>query len=341
MTAMENLLEVRDLKTYFYTQDGVVKSVDGVSFSVRRGETFGLVGESGCGKSQTCRSVLRLIKKPGKIVGGQVLYRGRDLVKMKARELRKIRGKEISIIFQEPMTSLNPVLKIRKQIYESFEGLNLSKQEKNDRAVELLKLVGIPMPETRLDEYIHQFSGGMRQRAMIAIALGSNPKLLIADEPTTALDVTIQDQIMKLLNRLKQELDMSVILVTHDLGVVAQMCDRVAVMYAGMVMEMTDTVTLFAKPRHPYTYALMSSLPDQSKRGSRLEPILGSPPDLGNLPQGCPFAPRCKFCRDICKKELPPLVEVEPGHMSRCHLKKDETNFSGIISVPDARGRKY
>lgn len=335
---MENLLEVKDLKTYFYTKDGVIKSVDGISFNVQKGETFGLVGESGCGKSQTCRSILKLIKQPGKIVGGEILYHGEDIIKMKSRELRKIRGKEISVIFQEPMTSLNPVLKIRKQIYEAFEGLHLSKQEKNDRAIELLKLVGIPMPETRLDEYIHQFSGGMRQRAMIAIALGSNPKLLIADEPTTALDVTIQDQIMKLLNRLKQELDMSVILVTHDLGVVAQMCDRVAVMYAGMIMEMTDTVTLFSQPRHPYTFALMSSIPDQSKKGEKLESIWGSPPDLGNLPAGCPFAPRCRFCQKLCTEERPALREIAPGHIVRCHLKSQETNFKGIIPVPDSKG---
>ena len=334
---MEKLLEVRDLKTYFYTKDGVVKSVDGVSFHVRKGETFGLVGESGCGKSQTCRSILRLIKSPGKIVGGEILYRGNDIVKMSPRDLRKIRGKEISIIFQEPMTSLNPVLKIRKQIYEAFDGQNLSRQEKNDRAVELLKLVGIPSPEVRIDEYIHQFSGGMRQRAMIAIALGSNPKLLIADEPTTALDVTIQDQIMKLINSLKEKLNMSVILVTHDLGVVAQMCDRVAVMYAGTIMEMTDTVTLFSRPRHPYTYALMSSLPDQSKKGTRLEPIAGSPPDLCNLPEGCPFAPRCKFAQDVCRRELPPLVEIEPGHVTRCHCRQQTEGFEGIISAPAQR----
>jgi oligopeptide/dipeptide ABC transporter ATP-binding protein len=331
---MNKLLEVKDLKTYFETKHSVVKSVDGVSFDIYEGETFGLVGESGCGKSQTCRSILKLIKKPGKIVGGQILYKGKDIIGMNQRDMRKIRGKEISVIFQEPMTSLNPVLKIRKQIYEAFEGMNMTEKEKNDRAIELLKLVGIPSPETRIDEYIHQYSGGMRQRAIIAIALGSNPKLLLADEPTTALDVTIQDQILKLINQLKEEMKMSVILVTHDLGVIAQMCDRVAVMYAGMIMEMTDTVTLFSKPRHPYTYALMGSLPDQSKKGSRLESIAGSPPDLSNLPEGCPFAPRCKYAEDICRKERPELSEIEPGHVIRCHCRDKVQGFKGIISVP-------
>jgi oligopeptide/dipeptide ABC transporter ATP-binding protein len=335
---MNKLLEVKDLKTYFDLKHSVVKSVDGVSFDIYEGETFGLVGESGCGKSQTCRSILKLIKKPGKIVGGQILYRGKDIIKMNQHEMQKIRGKEISIIFQEPMTSLNPVLKIRKQIYEAFEGTNMTEKEKNDRAIELLKLVGIPSAEIRIDEYIHQYSGGMRQRAIIAIALGSNPKLLLADEPTTALDVTIQDQILKLINQLKEELKMSVILVTHDLGVIAQMCDRVAVMYAGMIMEMTDTVTLFSKPRHPYTYALMGSLPDQSKKGSRLESIAGAPPDLSNLPEGCPFAPRCKYAQDICRKVRPELSEIEPGHETRCHRRDIVQSFNGIISVPNQKG---
>lgn len=335
---MNKLLEIKDLKTYFDLKHSVVKSVDGVSFDIYEGETFGLVGESGCGKSQTCRSILKLIKKPGKIVGGQILYRGKDIIKMNQHEMQKIRGKEISIIFQEPMTSMNPVLKIRKQIYEAFEGTNMTEKEKNDRAIELLKLVGIPSPEVRIDEYIHQYSGGMRQRAIIAIALGSNPKLLLADEPTTALDVTIQDQILKLINQLKEELKMSVILVTHDLGVIAQMCDRVAVMYAGIIMEMTDTVTLFSKPRHPYTYALMGSLPDQSKKGSKLESIAGAPPDLSNLPEGCPFAPRCKYTEDICLKERPELSEIEPGHVIRCHCRDKVQSFKGIISVLDQKG---
>lgn len=244
------------------------------------------------------------------------------------------------MIFQEPMTALNPVLRIRSQMYEAFEGEKLSKEEKRRRAIELLKLVGIPSPETRLDEYPHQFSGGMRQRAMIAIALGARPKLLLADEPTTALDVTIQDQIMKLLNQLKQELGMSIILVTHDLGVIAQMCDRVAVMYAGQIVEMTDTVTLFSRPRHPYTYGLMGSLPNEETAGTTLEAIKGSPPNLAHLPEGCPFSPRCKYACDLCRRERPALTEVEPGHLARCHRLDVTASFQGLIEVPDGAGRK-
>ena len=312
----------------------------GVSFRLFQGETFGRGGESGCGKSQTLRSILGLLKQPGRITGGEIRYKGADIAKMSQRELQKIRGKEISMIFQEPMTALNPVLRIRSQMYEAFEGEKLSKEEKRRRAIELLKLVGIPSPETRLDEYPHQFSGGMRQRAMIAIALGARPKLLLADEPTTALDVTIQDQIMKLLNQLKQELGMSIILVTHDLGVIAQMCDRVAVMYAGQLVEMTDTVTLFSRPRHPYTYGLMGSLPNEETAGTTLEAIKGSPPNLAHLPEGCPFSPRCKYACDLCRRERPALTEVEPGHLARCHRLDVTASFQGLIEVPDGAGRK-
>ena len=232
----ERILEVKDLKTYFPGRDELVKAVDGVSFEVYKGETFGLVGESGCGKSQTCRSILGLLKKPGRVVDGQIILDGQDITHLKEKELRKLRGKKMSVIFQEPMTSLSPVLKIKKQLMEVFDDTPMTRAEKQQRAVELLRMVGIPSPELRMEEYTFQFSGGMRQRAMIAMALGARPKLLIADEPTTALDVTIQDQIMKLINSLKQELDMSIILVTHDLGVIAQMCDRVAVMYSGLIM---------------------------------------------------------------------------------------------------------
>lgn len=232
----EKILEVKNLKAYFPGRNETVKAVDGVSFEVYKGETFGLVGESGCGKSQTCRSILGLLKKPGQVVDGQIILDGQDITHLKEKELRKLRGKEMSVIFQEPMTSLSPVLKIKKQLMEVFDGEPMTKAEKKKRAIELLKMVGIPSPEARMEEYTFQFSGGMRQRAMIAMALGAKPKLLIADEPTTALDVTIQDQIMKLINELKQELGMSVILVTHDLGVIAQMCDRVAVMYSGLIM---------------------------------------------------------------------------------------------------------
>lgn len=337
---MEKLLEVSDLHVAFPSKRETVRAVDGVSFQVFQGETFGLVGESGCGKSQTLRSILGLLKQPGRITGGEIRYKGADIAKMSQRELQKIRGKEISMIFQEPMTTLNPVLRIRSQMYEAFEGEKLSKEEKRRRAIELLKLVGIPSPETRLDEYPHQFSGGMRQRAMIAIALGARPKLLLADEPTTALDVTIQDQIMKLLNQLKQELGMSIILVTHDLGVIAQMCDRVAVMYAGQIVEMTDTVTLFSRPRHPYTYGLMGSLPNEETAGTTLEAIKGSPPNLAHLPEGCPFSPRCKYACDLCRRERPALTEVEPGHLARCHRLDVTASFQGLIEVPDGAGRK-
>ncbi len=327
------LLEVKDLKVQFQGKQETVYAVDGVSFSIQEGETFGLVGESGCGKSQTCRSILRLIKSPGKVVGGEIRYKDENILKLSEREMRRVRGREISVIFQEPMTSLNPVTKIRKQIYEVFDGMNLSPEEKERRAIELMSLVGIPDPKSRLDEYAHQYSGGMRQRVMIAIALGAKPKLLLADEPTTALDVTIQDQIMKLINKLKAELNMSVILVTHDLGVIAQMCDRVAVMYAGVIVELTDTVTLFSKPRHPYTYALMNSLPNQDKVGSELETIEGAPPNLAKLPKGCPFAPRCRYAQDICREQRPEIEEVAPGHFSRCHFLDKTAEFKGIIKA--------
>ena len=330
----EVLLEVKDLKTYFPTRDELVKAVDGVSFCVYKGETFGLVGESGCGKSQTCRSILGLLKKPGRVVNGQILLNGQNLVGLMERELRKYRGKQMSVIFQEPMTSLSPVMKIKKQIMEIYDDQPMTRKEKKQKAIDLLRMVGIPSPETRVEEYTHQFSGGMRQRAMIAMALGAKPKLLIADEPTTALDVTIQDQIMKLINELKQEMDMSVILVTHDLGVIAQMCDRVAVMYAGLIMEMCDVVTLFAHPRHPYTYGLMRSLPDPAVKGGKLTAIAGSPPNLAHLPEGCPFAPRCTLCGEICKKQRPELAEIAPGHAVRCHFAAKTAAYQGIITVP-------
>ena len=254
---------------------------------------------------------------------------------MKEKELRKLRGKKMSVIFQEPMTSLSPVLKIKKQIMEIFDGTDMTRKEKEERAIELLRMVGIPSPEERIEEYTHQFSGGMRQRAMIAMALGAKPKLLIADEPTTALDVTIQDQIIKLINQLKQELNMSIILVTHDLGVIAQMCDRVAVMYAGVIVEMCDVVTLFATPRHPYTYALMCSLPDVGGAQTRLKAIQGNPPNLAHLPEGCPFAPRCTLCSEQCRKTRPELVEIAPGHMVRCHNVAQTVDFRGMIELPE------
>lgn len=329
---MDPILHVKDLKTYFIKKDATAKAVDGVTFKVMPGETFGLVGESGCGKSATCRSILQLIHKPGKTVGGEILYKGQDILKMTPAELRKIRGSEIGMIFQEPMTSLNPVLKIKEQIFENLKDKNMTKQQKTERAIELLKLVGIPQPETRLNEYIHQYSGGMRQRAMIAIALAAEPKVLLADEPTTALDVTIQDQIIKLLNQLKEQLDMSVILITHDLGVVAQMCDFVGVMYAGHIVEMADTYTLMTAPRHPYTYGLIRSIPTGLSGSKKLESIEGLPPDLTNMPTGCPFAPRCKFKGELCDKVRPEIQKLGPAHEVACHYHEKLEGISGLPS---------
>ena len=317
---MEKLLEVSDLHVAFPSKRETVRAVDGVSFQVFQGETFGLVGESGCGKSQTLRSILGLLKQPGRITGGEIRYKGADIAKMSQRELQKIRGKEISMIFQEPMTALNPVLRIRSQMYEAFEGEKLSKEEKRRRAIELLKLVGIPSPETRLDEYPHQFSGGMRQRAMIAIALGARPKLLLADEPTTALDVTIQDQIMKLLNLLKQELGMSIIRVTHDLGVIAQMCRRLYVMYAGAIVEEGTADDIFYRPAHPYTQGLLASLPDPAQKDKALTGIPGQAPDLFHMPEGCRFYPRCPQAMKACMTAAPPREEAGPGHHYTCWL---------------------
>ena len=330
---MTAVLKVKDLQTYFRTKEETIKAVNGVSFDLQAGETFGLVGESGCGKSVTCRSIVRLIRPPGEIISGSVYYNGVELNSLSEEKMRKIRGKEIGMVFQEPMTALNPVLRIKEQIFEAFEGKGYTNSEKYDRAINALQLVGIPSPKERIEEYAHQFSGGMRQRAMIAIALAAEPKILLADELTTALDVTIQDQIMKLLNHLRQQLGMSIILVTHDLGVVAQMCDRLAVMYAGFVMEICDVVTLFASPRNPYTYGLMCSLPQSNAFGRKLKPIGGAPPDLGALPSGCPFVPRCEFNEDACSRTLPELQEIKPGHFSRCHCLEKMDRIPGIIEA--------
>lgn len=316
---MEKLLEVSDLHVAFPSKRETVRAVDGVSFQVFQGETFGLVGESGCGKSQTLRSILGLLKQPGRITGGEIRYKGADIAKMSQRELQKIRGKEISMIFQEPMTALNPVLRIRSQMYEAFEGEKLSKEEKRRRAIELLKLVGIPSPETRLDEYPHQFSGGMRQRAMIAMAMSCEPKLLIADEPTTALDVTIQAQIMQLMAKVREETGTAIILITHDLGVVANLADRVAVMYAGKIVETGTAEDIFYRPKHPYTQALLKSLPTvETSREEKLVSIAGTPPDLFMPPKGCEFASRCEHCMKVCKKHVPPTYEVGAGHKAAC-----------------------
>jgi oligopeptide transport system ATP-binding protein len=318
---MPPLLDVTDLRTYFYTQDGVVKAVDGVSFAVDKGETLGIVGESGSGKSVTSLSVMRLIPNPpGKIVSGQVRFDGDDLLKYSEDEMRQVRGKDIAMIFQDPMTSLNPVLTIGRQITETLElHMKMTGKEARNRAVELLAMVGIPSPATRLDDYPHQFSGGMRQRVMIAMALSCNPQLLIADEPTTALDVTIQAQILELIKKLQQELGMAVIVITHDLGVVAGMADRVQVMYAGRVIEEGPTGQIFADPRMPYTIGLLQSIPRlDEQRGHRLEPIRGLPPDLIDLPAVCPFAPRCDFVQDACYQQTPPLRPVAPQQRAAC-----------------------
>jgi len=336
---LENILEVKDLKMHFITKAQTVKAVDGVTFNIKAGETFGLVGESGCGKSATCRTILRLLPESGKVVSGSIIYNGMSLLDLPESKMRKIRGKEIGMIFQEPMTSLNPVLKIKEQIYEQFIGSDMTNKEKYDRAIEMLKLVGIPSPERRIEEYIHQFSGGMRQRAMIAITLAAQPKILLADEPTTALDVTIQDQIIKLINKLKRELGMSIILVTHDLGVVSQMCDNVAVMYAGHIVEIADTLTLFSRPRHPYTQGLINSLPHNKGKNEKLISIQGAPPNLGHLPAGCPFEPRCIFKGERCVETLPEMCEVGKGHFSRCHYVEKMKDAKGLIYVGDSEGK--
>jgi oligopeptide transport system ATP-binding protein len=318
---MEPLLEVKNLKTQFFTQDGVVKAVDDVSFHVLPGETLGIVGESGCGKSITAMSIMRLIPSPpGRIVNGSINFEGEDILGMSDEEMRSVRGNKIAMIFQDPMTSLNPVLSINRQISETLElHLGMSKSQSRNRAIELLKMVGIPNAEQRVDQYPHQFSGGMRQRVMIAMALSCNPKLLIADEPTTALDVTIQAQILDLMRNLQAEHNTALIMITHDLGVVAGMTDRVNVMYAGHVVETATTEELFANPKHPYTVGLLNSIPRlDSSRKEKLDPIRGLPPDLIDLPDMCPFLPRCDYAREKCEQQNPPLLEVNANHRSAC-----------------------
>ncbi len=318
---MAPLLEVRDLKTYFFTDDGVVKAVDGISYEVEAGETLGLVGESGCGKSVSALSLLRLIPSPpGRIVGGEVLFEGEDLLKVSDDEIRHVRGNRIAMIFQEPMTSLNPVLTISRQLTEALElHLKLDGTAAKQRAIQLLDMVGIPEAAARIDDYPHQFSGGMRQRVMIAMALSCNPKLLLADEPTTALDVTIQAQVLEILARLSREFGTAVIIITHNLGVVARYADRVNVMYAGKIIETAASKALYANPKHPYTLGLLKSVPrlDQARK-SKLVPIEGVPPDLINMPPGCPFYARCTYRVDKCAQEMPPLADIEERHRVAC-----------------------
>jgi len=318
---MSDLLTIKNLRTYYHAGGKTIKSVDDVSFSIADGETFGLVGESGCGKSTVCRSILRLTPEKITEMSGEILFRGRNILAMSPGELRRVRGKEIGMIFQEPMTTLNPVLKLKTQIYEQFLDSGMNKEEKYQRSVEMFKRVGIPFPEKRLEEYIHEFSGGMRQRAMIATILAAQPKLLLADEPTTALDVTIQAQILYLINTMKASLGMSMILVTHDMGVASPMCDRIAVMYAGRIVELAESGTLFSRPAHPYTAGLLSCMPQNKKRGDRLEVIEGAPPNLAEELEGCSFAPRCKYAQEVCFRQEPKLEALEPGHFCRCHFR--------------------
>jgi oligopeptide transport system ATP-binding protein len=320
---MGTLLDVRNLRTQFFTQDGVVRAVNGMSYTLDEGETLGIVGESGSGKSVGVMSLIRLIPSPpGKIVGGEVLFEGRDLLKASDGEIRSIRGNKISMIFQDPMTSLNPVLTIGRQISEALElHLGMDKQQARDRTIELLDLVGIPLAAERVDDYPHQFSGGMRQRAMIAMGLSCNPQLLIADEPTTALDVTIQAQIVDLVKRLREEIGMAIIWITHDLGVVAGLADRVIVMYAGMIVEEAPVKELYGNPRHPYTLGLLGSLPRlDEERPEELSSIEGLPPDLINYPKGCPFYARCAYRLDKCLEAPPPLESVGVGHKAACYV---------------------
>jgi len=316
----ESILKVSNLKTYFYTDEGVIPGVDGVDFEVKKRETLAIVGESGCGKSVTSLSILRLIPNPpGKIIEGEILYNGKDLLKFSEKEMRKIRGNEISMIFQEPMTSLNPVFTVGRQIMESLIiHQNMNKAQARERAIEMLKLVGIPLPEKRIDNYPHQLSGGMRQRVMIAMALACNPKILIADEPTTALDVTIQAQILRLMYDLKEKIDTSIILITHDLGVVAQIAENVMVMYAGKAVEYADVKSLFQNPLHPYTVGLLNSIPKINQQQEKLYNIKGNVPSPRNYPKGCRFAPRCEEAEKICLDKEPQLITVNGNRKVRC-----------------------
>jgi oligopeptide/dipeptide ABC transporter ATP-binding protein len=333
---MEVLLDVRGLRTHFHTSGGVIRAVDGVSWDVRKGETVALVGESGCGKSVSALSVMRLVSRPaGRIEAGEILFKGRNLLALSEEEMRQVRGREIGMIFQEPMTSLNPVLTVGRQLTEPLEvHLNMNRAESQARAVELLSLVGIPDGARRLRQFPHQFSGGMRQRIMIAMALACNPALILADEPTTALDVTIQAQILELMKSLSRRLGVAILMITHNLGVVARYADRVNVMYAGKIVERATARELYANPRHPYTLGLLRSVPrlDEPRR-AKLQPISGQPPDLSRLPAGCSFAPRCAYVIERCRHETPPLDPVTPDHDSACWLARDLPTAAAAASA--------
>lgn len=326
MNARSNhLLEVKDLRTYFFTAYGTVKAVDGINLHLDEGETLGIVGESGCGKSMTGLSILRLVPKPpGKIVGGEIFFQRHNLLTLSEKDMRRVRGNKISMIFQEPMTSLNPVFTIGSQIGEAIRlHQGLKKGEAIEKTIEVLRQVGIPQPQERISHYPHQMSGGMRQRVMIAMAISCSPRLLIADEPTTALDVTIQAQILDLLRELRHKLTMALMLVSHDLGVIAEMADRIAVMYAGSVVEYTEASNLFQHPRNPYTRGLLQSLPYHQKPRSRFRVIPGQTPNPLKLPAGCTFHPRCYMALDLCRAVEPELREVVPGHWSKCHRAEE------------------
>ncbi len=338
MASDGNILEVRGLKTYFYTDEGVVKAVDGVDFAVKSGEVLGLVGESGCGKSVTSLSIMRLVASPGKILEGQILFEGKNLLDLPEREMVAMRGNRLSMIFQQPQSSLNPVFTAGDQVAEVLQiHQNMEKRESRERAIDLLRLVGIPDPERKASAFPHEMSGGQAQRVMIAMALALNPQLLIADEPTTALDVTIQAQILDLIRDLKDRMGTSVILITHDLGVIAEMAQRVAVMYAGQIVEQTDVEDLFLHPLHPYTQGLIGSIPILGQVAERLEVIPGSVPNLINLPAGCRFAPRCKarvaHQLQICTQVEPTLEPVNTGHSVRCWLYFDHEGHHAPLSA--------
>lgn len=334
------LLQVKDLKTSFFTRSGEVQSVRGVSFDLHHGEVVGIVGESGSGKSVTAKSILGLIQEPGRIVDGEILFQGDNLVHKSIQQLRKLRGKQIAMIFQDPLMSLNPVIKVGRQLTEVIRRHQpVGASAARDKAIEMLRLVGISSPEKRIDQYPHEFSGGMRQRVMIAMALSCNPELLIADEPTTALDVTIQAQILDLMSDLQEKTDTSILLITHDLGVVAQICTRVIVMYGGLIMEEAPVEALFYQPSHPYTQGLLRSVPKAGAEKERLVPIDGVTPDLLDPPAGCPFAERCPHTMDICCSERPPYYPVGEGHRSMCWLL-DESYGGGAALNAEARAAR-
>jgi len=329
-----NLLEVKDLRVYFRSEEGTVKAVDGISFELKQGETLGIVGESGSGKTVANLSLMRLIPEPpGEIVSGSVMLRGRDVLKLSATDLRRLRGKQVAMIFQDPMTALNPFMRVSKQLMEVTQlHLGHTRVQAREHAVKMLEHVGIPDAAERIDSYPHEFSGGMRQRVMIAMALSCEPDLLIADEPTTALDVTIQAQILELIKRLKAETGASVILITHDLGVVAGMTDQVIVMYAGKIFERAPTTELFENPGNPYTRGLLRSVPNPTDEQGQLYQIPGQPPDLARLPAGCPFAPRCERAEEICRREFPPFVQLTSEHYSLCHFANEVYAESKTVS---------